>query len=121
MEDQKLGSKPGSIVSTSGASSNDASVGMQIALESEHQIKYRTCSWQKVRPDRIRTQSSVELRLFSPFIVTFVSFRFVGVYFLLFTWYGVDGRAAVLRVYMPRHYVLPLVRPFLLPQTPFLK
>ncbi|EIM84756.1 uncharacterized protein STEHIDRAFT_60504 [Stereum hirsutum FP-91666 SS1] len=45
VENQKLASSgPGSFISTS---SNDASVGMQIALESEHQIKYRTCSWQK--------------------------------------------------------------------------
>ena len=33
-------------------SSTTESVGRQIEMESENTIKYRTCSWQKVRPNR---------------------------------------------------------------------
>lgn len=36
-------------VLSSDSSAKSLSVGVQIARESEHEIKYRTCSWQKVR------------------------------------------------------------------------
>ena len=67
-------------------SSMTESVGRQIDMESENTIKYRTCSWQKVRGDRFRKGK----RLANKPLLT-------------------DRCIALLRVHLPGHHVVPLV------------
>jgi hypothetical protein len=67
-------------------SSTTESVGRQIDMESENTIKYRTCSWQKVRVGWIHDKICINVLTVS-----------------------LDCRIAFLRVHLLGHYVLPLV------------
>lgn len=69
--------------------SESGDVGRQIELEAGNSIKYRTCSWQKVCI--IRDRSSVH-KMGSLWLID-----------------PIDCSAAVFRIYLPRHDVVPVV------------
>ena len=93
-DDNRRGSRVGGPLRGSTVLNDDnsstVSVGKQIELEAGNSIKYRSCSWQKVRsPARILPSSSEQR-----------GDR---------TERSLDCRSSVQRVYMPRYYVLPLL------------
>ena len=69
---------------TDASSDAEKFIGTQIVQESEHAIKYRTCSWQKVRIQSLAFATCAETRL-------------------------ADRRSPVLRVHLSRHLIIPLV------------
>lgn len=90
------------------------SVGKQLELESENQIKYRTCSWQKVNrmflliPGHHAEYSSLYFDIQTALVATFLDLIRGKAGCALDLTFNLDRCSAILRVHLPGHHVISI-------------